>query len=232
MPGDAEVDAFVAAVRDAGVQLIGLNFFAGDLPGRDCGVLSWPGAVREFRDNVDVAVGIGERLGLPGVQRAVRQPRRRRRRREQDELAAENLALAARAAERIGGTVLVEPVSGPKPYPLRPPPTRSPSSTGCGAERQRRLLLRPVPPGQQRRRRRRRRSTRHADRIGHVQIADSPGRGEPGTGDLDRPLTRALAAGGYSGRVALEYKPRRPERRRPSAGCPQRRAAADRTRPQ
>ena len=42
VPGDREIDAFVAAVEDAGVQLAGLNFFAGDLAGPDCGVLSIP----------------------------------------------------------------------------------------------------------------------------------------------------------------------------------------------
>ncbi len=48
----------------------------------------------------------------------------------------------------------------------------------------------------------------HIDRIAHVQIADAPGRGEPGTGDL--PLfaqMEALAAGGYEGWIGLEYKP-------------------------
>jgi hydroxypyruvate isomerase len=48
----------------------------------------------------------------------------------------------------------------------------------------------------------------HTDRIGHVQIADSPGRHEPGTGslDLDGYLGK-LAANGYRGHVGLEYKP-------------------------
>ena len=48
----------------------------------------------------------------------------------------------------------------------------------------------------------------HADRVAHVQIADAPGRNEPGTGDL--PLDRQLAAleeAGYGGWVGLEYKP-------------------------
>jgi hydroxypyruvate isomerase len=48
----------------------------------------------------------------------------------------------------------------------------------------------------------------YVDRVGHVQIADFPGRGEPGTGTLD--ITghlAALAAKGYHGYVALEYKP-------------------------
>ena len=48
----------------------------------------------------------------------------------------------------------------------------------------------------------------YADRIAHVQIADHPGRGEPGTGTLD--LQRYLSiieASGYSGYVGLEYIP-------------------------
>lgn len=48
----------------------------------------------------------------------------------------------------------------------------------------------------------------YADRFGHVQIADNPGRGEPGTGDLDfADLFARLAAAGYTGRVGLEYRP-------------------------
>jgi hydroxypyruvate isomerase len=45
-------------------------------------------------------------------------------------------------------------------------------------------------------------------RVAHVQIADAPGRNEPGTGelDLDRYLGE-LAAAGYDGWVGLEYKP-------------------------
>ncbi len=41
----------------------GLNFFAGDMPGGDRGLVSWPARSAEFRDNIDVTVGIGERLG-------------------------------------------------------------------------------------------------------------------------------------------------------------------------
>jgi hydroxypyruvate isomerase len=47
----------------------------------------------------------------------------------------------------------------------------------------------------------------YADRIGHVQIADDPGRGYPGTGSLDFPaLLGQLDAAGYQGLVGLEYK--------------------------
>jgi hydroxypyruvate isomerase len=63
LPGDAEVDAFERAIRDAGVQLTGLNFAAGDMPAGDRGLVSWPQRSREVRDNIAVTLGIGERLG-------------------------------------------------------------------------------------------------------------------------------------------------------------------------
>ena len=48
----------------------------------------------------------------------------------------------------------------------------------------------------------------HAGRVAHVQIADVPGRGAPGSGtlDLDRHLGR-LEAAGYRSWVGLEYVP-------------------------
>lgn len=46
-------------------------------------------------------------------------------------------------------------------------------------------------------------------RIGHVQIADNPGRHEPGTGEINYPfLFDRLDALGYDGWVGCEYKPK------------------------
>ena len=47
-----------------------------------------------------------------------------------------------------------------------------------------------------------------AGRIGHVQFADCPGRGEPGSGTLDfQWLLGALSETGYQGWLGAEYKP-------------------------
>lgn len=49
---------------------------------------------------------------------------------------------------------------------------------------------------------------RLAGRIGHVQFADCPGRGAPGSGELVfGPLLEALAANGYQGWLGAEYRP-------------------------
>jgi hydroxypyruvate isomerase len=210
VPSDAEIARFAGAITDAGVSLVGLNFFAGDMPGGDRGLVSWPERSSEFRDNIEVTLGLGEQLGcrafnaLYGLRQDGCSPD------QQDELGAENLALAADAAKRISGTVLVEPVSGSDRYPLK---TAADAlrvidrAGGSGARENIRLLF----------------DVYHlsangddvdaaiglaAGRIGHVQIADDPGRNEPGTGrlDIDHYLD-GIAATGYDGWVGLEYKP-------------------------
>jgi hydroxypyruvate isomerase len=48
----------------------------------------------------------------------------------------------------------------------------------------------------------------HAARMGHLQVADAPGRGRPGTGELRFPfIFEAIEASGYQGYVGAEYVP-------------------------
>ena len=49
---------------------------------------------------------------------------------------------------------------------------------------------------------------KNVDQIGHIQIADVPGRHEPGSGEINYPnVLRAIDECGYQGVVALEYVP-------------------------
>jgi hydroxypyruvate isomerase len=46
------------------------------------------------------------------------------------------------------------------------------------------------------------------DKIAHIQIADNPGRNEPGTGEINYSnLFKAIDAAGYKGWIGCEYKP-------------------------
>lgn len=210
VPRDRDVDAFEAAILDAGVQLVGLNFFAGDLTGPDAGVLSQPSQSAKFRDNVDVVIGMGDRLGVGAFNALYGNRVEEASPQQQDDLAAENLALAAGAAAGIGGRVLVEPVSGQKPYPLRTAADavavvdRVSGESGLSNLFLLCDLYHLAVNGDDLDRV----VAAYADRVGHVQIADAPGRNEPGSGklDLDGPLA-GLQAAGYAGWVGLEYKP-------------------------
>ncbi|WP_457301894.1 hydroxypyruvate isomerase [Phyllobacterium sp. P5_D12] len=50
---------------------------------------------------------------------------------------------------------------------------------------------------------------RHKELIAHVQLADNPGRNEPGTGEINYPFVfKALEQAGYDGWIGCEYKPK------------------------
>ncbi|MFJ5029124.1 TIM barrel protein [Streptomyces sp. NPDC088560] len=211
-PEQAELDALKKAIEDAGVQLTGLNFYAGQLPGPDRGALSIPGAESDrFRANIDVAVAFGQSLGcttfnalygnrVDGVDPA-----------EQDALALENLVLAARAVGRVGGTILIEALNRPESpkCPIVSAPRaieivdKVNEATGLGNAT---FLMdlyhlsmngEDLPSVIE----------RYAAKTGHVQIADNPGRGAPGTGSLPlEELLDQLRKAGYDGWVGLEYK--------------------------
>jgi hydroxypyruvate isomerase len=212
-PDQSELDALRRALDDAGVRLTGLNFYAGRLPGPDRGALSIPGEESErFRANVDVVAGFARSVGctalnalygnrVEGVDPA-----------EQDALALENLVLAARAADRAGAILLIEAlnkvesplcplVSAPAAVDVVDQVNRA---SGLGNAR---FLMdlyhlsmngEDLPSVIE----------RYTDRTGHVQIADNPGRGAPGTGSLPlADLLDQLGKAGYEGWVGLEYKP-------------------------
>lgn len=211
-PEQSELDALRAAITDAGVQLVGLNFYAGQLPGPDRGALSIPGEESEkFRANLSVAADFAQSLGckalnalygnrVEGVAPAV-----------QDELALANLVLAAREADRVGAVLLIEALN--KPESPRCPIVSAPAAiavvdkvnalTGLGNAKFLMDLYHlsmngedlPAVIDQ------------YVAQTGHVQIADNPGRGAPGTGSLPlEELLDQLRKAGYEGFVGLEYK--------------------------
>ncbi|TQN31083.1 hydroxypyruvate isomerase [Haloactinospora alba] len=209
VPAEGDVDAFVRAIDQAGVELTGLNFFAGAMPGPDRGVLSQPARAQEFRDNIDVVAAIAERTGttafnaLYGLREEGVDPK------TQDRTALDNVVAAAKGVASVGGTVLIEPVSGAENYPLKTAADTLAfvaEAKAAGAPNVAFLAdffhlavngddVAAVVRD-------------HAAEFGHIQIADVPGRGEPGSGELPiQELLAASQAGGYNGPVGLEYKP-------------------------
>src|SRR6185503_16551958 len=162
VPTNQEMADFVAAVRDAGVRLVGLNFPAGDLPAGDRGLVSWPGRAEEFRAGVECAVSIGEQLGVRVFN-----------------------ALYGNRVDSVDAVTAIGRVPADNVRLLADLYHLAINGDDVDAV-----------------------IARHAGGIGHVQVADAPGRHQPGTGRL--PIGRWLAAlddAGYAGWVGLEYVP-------------------------
>jgi hydroxypyruvate isomerase len=206
-PPDAELDALAEAIERAGVRLVCLNSDGGDMAAGDRGLLSRPAHATRFRENLEVAIGFAGRMGcgvlnvLYGNRETDVGPAR------QDELALENLVHAAKAAERAGLRVVVEVLNAydnPR-YPITSSTAafRLIDRTGMSnlafladfyhLYRMGEDLAALIAFA--------------AHRFGHVQLADAPGRGKPGTGQIPfDTLLPLLEASPYRGYVGLEYK--------------------------
>ncbi|MBT2389236.1 TIM barrel protein [Streptomyces sp. ISL-1] len=211
-PPQTELDALKKALGEAGTQLVGLNFYAGRLPGPDRGALSVPGGESDrFRANIDVAADFAASVGCKALNALYGNRVEGVDPRTQDALALENLVLAARAADRVGAILLVETLNKPESplYPLVSAPAaievvdRVNAATGLGNAKflldVYHLSMNGEDVSQV--------IAAYADKAGHVQIADNPGRGAPGTGSLPLELLLdELTKAGYDGWVGLEYK--------------------------
>ncbi len=212
VPDRTVVDGFCRSLDRAGVQLVSLNLDGGDTAAGDRGLLCIPGLGARVADNLDSVLGILERTGCRIVNALYgnRDPRF-----GADEQARTGLRRLVRVADRmsgIGGIVVLETlnsVDSPR-FPLTDIAVtaeivrRANDLSRAGNVR---LLL----------------DTYHlatmgtdpaaavhefAPLIGHVQFADHPGRGRPGTGAVNfAAVERALTDVGYRGFVGLEYDP-------------------------
>lgn len=211
-PSREELEGFFSAIEESGIPLSGLNFFAGDMPAGERGVVCLPDRREEFAANVAVIAQIARRTGAGGFNALYGQVREGTSAEEHDRVAVENLALAVRTLSDVGGTVLLEPLSHGLngAYPVE---TARQAVEIVGRVREATGLdnigllfdtfhlsnngedLAEVIDS-------------HHDLIEHVQIADAPGRGEPGTGSVDvaGAISRLWDAG-YRKLVACEYAP-------------------------
>jgi hydroxypyruvate isomerase len=200
------LDEVEAAIREAGLEVALFNFYAGDMPAGDRGLPSDPQRQGEFRDNVPVALELAQKLGcqrlnaLVGLDKGDREG--------QLSLAADNIAWAADQAAEIGAEVLIEAVNTFENGPYLVPTTRDALALIDRIDRPNVRLQYDAYHMQRMEGNLVATITEHIDRIAHIQVADSPGRGEPGTGEINYPFVfSAIESLGYEGWIGLEYNP-------------------------
>jgi hydroxypyruvate isomerase len=207
-PSDENPGGVEEAIKDAGVEVALFNFDAGDMAAGDRGLAGDPERQRQFRENVPVALELARSLGCKRINALVGHRVPGMDRDEQLALARENVRFAARMAEAADVTVMVEAVNTFEngPYLLYTTEQAVEFVKSVGREN---VQIQHDFYHMQRMEGNLVANLRgHFYHIGHVQIADSPGRGDPGTGEIHYPFVLGeLERLGYDGYVGLEYNP-------------------------
>jgi hydroxypyruvate isomerase len=207
-PYEFDTAAIARELRRTNLEQVLFNLPAGDFAAGDRGMANDPRRVEEFRDGVKRGLAIAAELEagrlncLAGL-RLDDVP-------EDAQFATlvENLRYAADAAAAVGVRQVVEPLNAfDAPGYFLPTPESGFALVEAVAHPNLSLQY----------------DVYHSQRmsgnlaatiatriglIGHVQIADSPDRHEPGTGEINYPFVlKALDDAGYDGWVSLEYRP-------------------------
>jgi hydroxypyruvate isomerase len=208
-PYDFEKAVLGELLQQYGLTQVLHNLPAGNWGAGERGIAILPGRVAEFRDGVKRAVDYAKALDcrqlncLVGVAPADADPAELR------SVLIENLRFAADVLANQRIKLLIEPIN------TRDIPGFFVNRTEQAAEiisevRSENLFIQydiyhmqvmegDIAPTLQ----------KHLARIAHVQLADNPGRNEPGTGEINYPfLFRYLDKIGYRGWIGCEYKPK------------------------
>lgn len=191
-----------------GLKLVLHNLPAGDWDAGERGIACHPDRVDEFRAGVKRAIAYAQTLGAPqlnclagkvpaGVSAALLR-----------ETLLENLRYAADALKAAGLKLLIEPINTfdiPGFY-LNHTAQAIELLEALGADNA--YVQYDIYHAQRMEGELAATLQRHLSRIGHIQLADNPGRNEPGSGEINYPFLFAhLDHLGYDGWIGCEYKP-------------------------
>ena len=207
-PAGEDLDALVGAARDAALDVVLINFDGGDLAAGDRGLLNDPDREHRFHANVPVALDLARALGCRQLNALVGLERPDEPRAAQLSRARDNVRRAARAAAPHGIRVLIEAINiwDNGPYLLHSTAQAAAFVREVGESNV--ALQYDVFHMQRMEGDLTATLRRHIADIAHVQIADVPGRAEPGTGEIRfEYLFEVLDELGYQGHVGAEYVP-------------------------
>jgi hydroxypyruvate isomerase len=207
-PYDYEASTINDALHANNLTLVLHNLPAGNWAGGERGIACAPARISEFREGVAKAISYATALNCPQLNclAGIVQPG--------DEAAAratlvENLHFAAEALQKAGLNLLLEPVNTtdiPGFFVNRSAQALAIINevAAPNLKLQYDIYHSQIMEGNLAR-------TIEANlaQIGHIQLADNPGRHEPGTGEINyHYLFKKLDELGYTGWIGCEYKPK------------------------
>ena len=208
VPYQAPLGRLIEHVAEHRLEVALINLPAGDWDGGERGIGCHPDRVDEFRAGIETAIRYARALTCTRVNALAGIAPKGVASETLDRVFAANLAWAAPRLHDAGIRLLVEPINT-RDIPGFHVATMAHADrilAAAGADNlwfqfdvyHQQVMTGDIIPT----------FARYRERIAHVQIADHPGRHEPGTGEIN--FTYVLAAMdrlGYSGWVGCEYRP-------------------------
>ncbi len=203
-----EANDIKARLDANGLQLVLHNLPAGDWDAGERGIACHPDRVEEFRAGVERAIAYAQTLGVKQLNCLVGKAPAGVPDSVLRETLVANLRHAASRLKAAGLRLLVEPINNydiPGFYLSRTQQALD-LLDEVGADNA--FVQYDIYHAQRTEGELAATLQKHLARIGHVQLADNPGRNEPGTGEINYAfLFRHLDRIGYDGWVGCEYKP-------------------------
>jgi hydroxypyruvate isomerase len=207
-PYDVPAEELQAALLRNKLSLVLFNLPAGDWAAGERGIACHPDRVDEFRQGIDAALAYAAALGVPQLNclagiRPAQVPADTAR-----HVLAGNLRHAALRLKAHGLKLLIEPINTHDIPGFFLHGTRQALDLIAEAGADNLFLQYDVYHMQRMEGDLAHTLAAHLEKIAHIQIADNPGRHEPGTGEINFDFLFAhLDRIGYKGWVGCEYKP-------------------------
>ena len=208
IPYDYPEDALAERLREHGLTQALINLPAGDWAAGERGLACHPDRTDEFREGVATAIRYAQALDCPRANCLAGIPPEDASTEDAVDALIENLAYAGRASREAGLQLLTEPIN-----------TRDIPGFFLNTSAQGLAVIEEIGDGlvglqydayhmQIMEGDLARTVEENLEVIGHIQIADNPGRHEPGTGEVNYGFfLRHLDAIGYEEWVGCEYAP-------------------------
>jgi hydroxypyruvate isomerase len=208
-PYDYPMEKLQKELKDNGLRLVLFNLPAGDWAKGERGIANNPARQGDFKKGVLAAIKYAQFLEvkqvnclcgkkLPDVEESL-----------QRETLLANLRFAAAELEKAGIRLLLEFVNNYDIPGFYPHTTAETIAIVEEAAQNNLYLQYDIYHAQRSEGELIATINKNSARISHIQIADNPGRHEPGTGEINYPAVfKAIEETGYTGYIGLEYNPK------------------------
>ena len=207
-PGTELFPVIEQQLQATGLMVALMNFDAGDMAAGERGFLNDPQRQEHFRAHAPVVIEFARRMGIPQLNALVGKLLPNSSREEQLDLVRKNLAWLADQAAGAGLSVVVESLNTFENPGYLLPNTHETLKLLAEVGRPNLKYQYDIYHMQRMEGNIIATLQEHIASIGHIQVADSPTRHEPGTGEIHYPhVLTSLEALNYHGYIGLEYNP-------------------------